>query len=198
MAVAAIDQGTTATKAVTAGAETAAAPEAEASSETTGDEAAGSDALVATKFAPLPWRAGRRGPLLDALQRSFDRLRVDRVALYQIHFPPGPLPDRAWLADLATAYERGLIGRRPETTGLTEVCRELGVTLIAYSPLAQGLLTGKYTRENPPPGVRGLRFRGSATKVAAMVDELTAVGAAHDRTPGQTAGEVGALDRVGR
>lgn len=188
------------------------------------DEAAGSDALVATKFAGLPWRVGRRGPLLDALQGSFDRLRMDRVALYQIHFPPGPLPDRAWLADLATAYERGLIGavgvsnygprqmraahrvlaqhgvplatnqvqysllaRRPETTGLTEVCRELGVTLIAYSPLAQGLLTGKYTREKPPPGVRGLRFRASAAKVAALVEQLTAIGAAHDRTPGQVA-----------
>ncbi len=30
-------------------------------------------------------------------------------------------------------------------------CRELGVSLVVYSPLAQGLLTGKYRRTDPPP-----------------------------------------------
>ncbi|KAK9839785.1 hypothetical protein WJX81_001547 [Elliptochloris bilobata] len=35
--------------------------------------------------------------------------------------------------------------RAPERNGVMAACRELGVTLIAYSPMAQGLLTGKYT-----------------------------------------------------
>ena len=35
-----------------------------------------------------------------------------------------------------------LLYRAPETNGVLEACKELGVTLVAYCPLAQGLLTG--------------------------------------------------------
>lgn len=35
-----------------------------------------------------------------------------------------------------------LLYRRPETNGVLEACRENDVTLVAYSPLCQGLLTG--------------------------------------------------------
>ncbi|CAG8750644.1 4725_t:CDS:2, partial [Rhizophagus irregularis] len=31
-----------------------------------------------------------------------------------------------------------------ETNGIVEACRELGVTIVAYSPLGRGFLTGKY------------------------------------------------------
>ena len=39
-----------------------------------------------------------------------------------------------------------LLYRAPEQNGVLKACQELGVTLIAYSPLCQGLLTG-----GPPP-----------------------------------------------
>lgn len=35
-----------------------------------------------------------------------------------------------------------LLYRVPETNGVIEACNEVGATVIAYSPLAQGLLTG--------------------------------------------------------
>ena len=35
-----------------------------------------------------------------------------------------------------------LLYREPERNGVLDTCRELGITLIAYSPLCQGLLTG--------------------------------------------------------
>lgn len=38
--------------------------------------------------------------------------------------------------------------------GLKETCDSLGVSTIAYSPLALGLLTGKYTQTNLPEGPR--------------------------------------------
>ena len=38
-----------------------------------------------------------------------------------------------------------LLYRKPEVDGVLDACHELGVTLIAYSPLAQGALTGKYS-----------------------------------------------------
>ncbi len=37
-----------------------------------------------------------------------------------------------------------LLHRYPETNGVLSACRELDVTLIAYSPLEQGVLSGKY------------------------------------------------------
>ena len=40
-----------------------------------------------------------------------------------------------------------LLDRRIETDGTLEAARELGITIIAYSPLEQGLLTGKFHRE---------------------------------------------------
>ena len=80
-----------------------------------------------------------------------------------------------------------LLERKPETSGLVQACRELGVTIIAYSPLAQGLLSGKYTARHPPPGLRGLRFRRVADQVVGLVDRLTEIGSGHDKTPAQVA-----------
>ena len=42
-----------------------------------------------------------------------------------------------------------LLHRYPETNGVLDACRELQVALIAYSPLEQGILSGKY-RTRPP------------------------------------------------
>jgi aryl-alcohol dehydrogenase-like predicted oxidoreductase len=50
--------------------------------------------------------------------------------------------------------EFGLLRRRPETSGLLGAAAELGVVILAYSPLAQGRLTGKYSAASPPPGRR--------------------------------------------
>ena len=36
-----------------------------------------------------------------------------------------------------------LLYRVPESNGVVEACNEAGATVIAYSPLAQGLLTGE-------------------------------------------------------
>eukprot|EP00592_Proboscia_alata_P007114 CAMPEP_0194355798 /NCGR_PEP_ID=MMETSP0174-20130528/3662_1 /TAXON_ID=216777 /ORGANISM="Proboscia alata, Strain PI-D3" /LENGTH=392 /DNA_ID=CAMNT_0039125221 /DNA_START=28 /DNA_END=1206 /DNA_ORIENTATION=- len=43
----------------------------------------------------------------------------------------------------------------PLTSGMDEVCKDMGTRVIAYSPLCLGLLTGKYSLETntlPPPG----------------------------------------------
>ena len=44
-----------------------------------------------------------------------------------------------------------LLRRYPETNGVFEACQELNISLIAYAPLAEGILTGKYrTGERKP------------------------------------------------
>jgi aryl-alcohol dehydrogenase-like predicted oxidoreductase len=85
--------------------------------------------------------------------------------------------------------EYSLLQRAPERNGLLQTCRELGVTLIAYSPLAKGMLTGKYTPGNPPPGLRGRRYRGEAlARLQPLTALLREMGGAHGgKTPGQVA-----------
>jgi aryl-alcohol dehydrogenase-like predicted oxidoreductase len=51
-----------------------------------------------------------------------------------------------------------LLNRDPEKSGLLALCRELGVSVIAYSPMAMGMLSGRYTPENPPRDFRGNRY----------------------------------------
>jgi pyridoxine 4-dehydrogenase len=47
----------------------------------------------------------------------------------------------------------------PLQNGLMETCKELGVQVLSYSPLGQGMLTGKYTKDNPPKGPRKVLFQ---------------------------------------
>jgi aryl-alcohol dehydrogenase-like predicted oxidoreductase len=83
-----------------------------------------------------------------------------------------------------------LLHRRPEVNGVLDTCRELGVTLIAYMPLASGALTGKYTATNRPPGFRRYMgyFRGSTlTVLSDLLRLLDEIGSRYDKTPSQVA-----------
>ncbi len=85
--------------------------------------------------------------------------------------------------------EYSLLHRAPERNGLWQACQELGVTLIAYSPLAKGMLTGKYTPANPPPGLRGRRYRDKMlTEIQPLTGLLREIGEVHGgKAPGQVA-----------
>jgi aryl-alcohol dehydrogenase-like predicted oxidoreductase len=87
--------------------------------------------------------------------------------------------------------EYSLLHRRPETDGVLEACRELGITLIAYTPLAGGALTGKYSPGTKARGLRrfiGGRFRRSGLEALKPVIELLReIGARHSASPGQVA-----------
>ncbi len=72
--------------------------------------------------------------------------------------------------------------------GVKEVCDELGIQLIAYSPLALGLLTGKY-RENGklPGGFRGLFFRRMLPKIRPLIQGLEEIATQRQQTMAQVA-----------
>jgi aryl-alcohol dehydrogenase-like predicted oxidoreductase len=92
-----------------------------------------------------------------------------------------------------------LLERSIETNGVLELARRHRVTLIAYSPLAQGVLTGRF--HDDPSRVKALpwgrRSRLSAggkflspeglKRSAPLIDELRAVADGHEATPGQVA-----------
>jgi len=91
----------------------------------------------------------------------------------------------------ANQVEYSLLHRQPETNGVLDTCRELGVTLIAYTPLAGGMLTGKYSAENRPSGFyrRVLpRYRGKALDaIQPVVGLLREIGDRYSKTPSQVA-----------
>jgi aryl-alcohol dehydrogenase-like predicted oxidoreductase len=85
-----------------------------------------------------------------------------------------------------------LLHRNPEQDGVLAACRELGITLIAYMPLASGALTGKYTMDNRPTDSMRRRYvpyfrKKNFGRVATLVDELKEIGEDHDRSPAQVA-----------
>jgi len=49
---------------------------------------------------------------------------------------------------VSNQVQYNLLQRKIETNGIMDTAKELGVTIIAYSPLAQGLVTGKF-HDNP-------------------------------------------------
>ena len=184
--------------------------------------------VIATKFAPLPYRFSAKS-LLKAVDKSMERLSIEMIDLYQIHFPNPIFKINSLMDALAETVKAGkvrqvgvsnygadqmkrahdrltshgvslasnqveysLLQRAPETDGVLEACRDLGVTLIAYSPIAKGLLTGKYGPGGDRPS--GLvRRMGRAfgeqnlKKIEPVVNILREIGEAHDKQPAQVA-----------
>ena len=87
-----------------------------------------------------------------------------------------------------------LIHRKPEKNGVLDACRELNVALIAYSPLEQGLLTGKYRIvAGQAISVTGPRrftpaFRTSQRrKIEPLLQTMEDIATTHRKTVGQVA-----------
>jgi aryl-alcohol dehydrogenase-like predicted oxidoreductase len=82
--------------------------------------------------------------------------------------------------------EFSLLRTMPESTGLLRACHELGVLVLAYSPVGQGRLTGKYTASNPPPGRRNFSAF-PMEEVEPIVAELRRIGGMYGKSPSQVA-----------
>ncbi len=182
---------------------------------------------IATKFGPLPWRLFGDS-VKEALDKSLQRLQLNQVTLYQVHWPFTFLMSQKTLMNaLADEVEKGrivtvgvsnysaaqmkeahqllgergislavnqvqysLLFRKVETEGIISTAKELGVTILAYSPLAQGLLTGKYTSEIQPDGARKAdsRFKAAGlAKIRPVLELLGEIGPKYQKTPAQVA-----------
>jgi aryl-alcohol dehydrogenase-like predicted oxidoreductase len=83
-----------------------------------------------------------------------------------------------------------LLYRKPEVDGVLDACRELGITLIAYSPLAMGALTGKYSARTRASGMRRFlpSFRSKTMdSVQPVVELLRQIGERYSKSPSQVA-----------
>ncbi|HMK37814.1 MAG TPA: aldo/keto reductase [Bacteroidota bacterium] len=81
-----------------------------------------------------------------------------------------------------------LIHRVPERNGMFALCRELGLTLLAYSPLAMGVLSGKYDSGALPGGENRRSFtRERLDALRPLTALLREIGRGHGKTPSQVA-----------
>ncbi len=221
------------------------------------------DLVIATKIVGpggFRWiRDGRtrftRGHLVAAVEGSLARLGIERIDLYQLHWPDRPVslfgqraawdPDAPWtppeetlrdLEDLVRDGKIGHLGLSNETAwgvmrfvavaeaaglprvvsvqnahhllhrkfegDLAEVALREGVPLLAYSPLAMGLLSGKYAGGARPAGARLTRFtrftRYMSPAAHDVADRYAALARASGLTPTELAlGFVGGQPFVG-
>lgn len=137
-----------------------------------------------------PWQ---EGALLDGLADLYEQGLVKGVGLsnygpQRLRWVAQKFRDRGVpIATLQVQYS--LLSTYPVTQlGLKEVCDELGIRLIAYSPLGLGLLTGKYAvGGTTPPGIRGLLFKRLLPGIQTLLAELQAIASDRQKTPSQVA-----------
>ena len=75
--------------------------------------------------------------------------------------------------------------------GTLDACRELGITLIAYSPLGMGMLTGKYSAQHRAGGffrrILPNFNRKAMLTVQPVLSLLHEIGEKYSKTPSQVA-----------
>ncbi|WP_320178506.1 aldo/keto reductase [Roseovarius pacificus] len=94
---------------------------------------------------------------------------------------------------VSNQVEYSMLKRGIESNGLMEAAKELGITIIAYSPLAQGLLTGKF--HDAPSLLKNAGFRrikrlyrpSWMEKSKPVVAALKSMAEKYEATPGQIA-----------
>ena len=138
-------------------------------------------------------RVDARVPIEDTVGAMSDLVRAGKVRWLGLSEVSAQTLERACAVHPVAALqsEYSLWTRDPED-GVLDACRELGVGLVAYSPLGRGFLTGAirspddfdaddYRRNNP-------RFQGeNFARNLALVDTVTAIATAKDCTPAQLA-----------
>jgi aryl-alcohol dehydrogenase-like predicted oxidoreductase len=125
-------------------------------------------------FPPIPietWMNALADAVEAGLARAAGVSNYDEKQMRAAHAALG----RRGVKLASNQVEYSLLARGPEREGLLAACRELGVTLVAYRPLARGLL-GTGSPDHPPAGAH-----------AALAALLRDIGQAHGKTPSQAA-----------
>jgi aryl-alcohol dehydrogenase-like predicted oxidoreductase len=84
--------------------------------------------------------------------------------------------------------EYNLLKRGAEQNGLLKACHELDVALVAYHPIASGLLTGRDSPGFKPAGPRSHYFSSSTLhRIAPLIRQMQEIGQTHGKSPTQVA-----------
>ncbi len=144
---------------------------------------------------PFDFLMGQK-TLMNALadevkQGRIQSIGVSNYSASQMHLAHGYLAERG-IPLAVNQVQYSLLHRKIESNSVLNTARDLGMTILAYSPLAQGLVTGKYTVETyqPPTGARRLdpRFsKDGLRKIEPLITVLREIGQRHDKTLAQVA-----------
>ena len=84
-----------------------------------------------------------------------------------------------------------LLNRKIESSGVLDTAKELGITIIAYSPLETGLLSGNFHDDSnflkTKPFWRRFRLRSQLEKSRQVINTLREIANIHNITPAQVA-----------
>jgi pyridoxine 4-dehydrogenase len=137
-----------------------------------------------------PWQ---ESALLDGLADLYEQGLVKGVGLSnygpkRLKWVYAKFCDRQ-IPIITLQVQYSLLSTYPVTElGLKEVCDELGIKLIAYSPLALGLLTGKYSENGAlPKGIRGLACKQILPGMRSLLECLREIAAFRNKTISQVA-----------
>ncbi len=84
-----------------------------------------------------------------------------------------------------------LLHRNIETDGVLDVAKELGITLVAWSPLARGILSGRFHKDperlKNTPFARRMMMRRELVRTQPLIAVLEDISMNYDATPAQVA-----------
>jgi aryl-alcohol dehydrogenase-like predicted oxidoreductase len=133
-------------------------------------------------------------PIEDVAGTVKELIAVGKVRHFGLSEPGAQTVRRAHAVQPITALqnEYSLWTRGPETNGILDACEELGIGLVAYSPLGKGFLTGAMSKDAKigDNDFRKIlpRFTPEAMeKNQALVDLLKRIGEEKEATPAQIA-----------
>ncbi len=146
----------------------------------------------------IHWSTGNYAPwqewdLLDGLAQLYAQGNVKAIGLS--NYGPKRLAKVAQFLQqrqtpiLTLQVQYSLLSTYPVTElHLQECCDEFGIKLIAYSPLALGLLTGKYGEDSSlPKGLRGALFRHLLPQIRPLLATLGEIAHTRGKTHAQVA-----------
>jgi len=91
----------------------------------------------------------------------------------------------------ANQVHYSLLNRKIESDGVLETAKELGISIIAYSPLESGLLSGKFhsgtSHFDNAPFYRRVRLKSQLEKSRKLIETIRDIALAHSATPAQVA-----------
>lgn len=133
-------------------------------------------------------------PIEDVAGAVKELIEQGKVKLFGLSEPAAQTVRRAHAVQPVTALqnEYSLWTRGPETNGILDVCEELGIGFVPYSPLGKGFLTGAMNKGSKisEDDFRKIlpRFTPEAMeKNQALIDLLKDIGAEKKATPAQIA-----------
>ena len=108
-------------------------------------------------------RYDERTPLDETVAALSEAIRAGKARCWgfsewtaeQIDAAVALADEHGWEKPVSSQPQDSLLWRAIERNGVLDVCRQNGISQVVWSPLAQGVLTGKYRPgEDPPEGTR--------------------------------------------